>query len=101
MEIPNEKRGNWNLARGNQIALKELFEGNPYYIVDIFKEINAQIAQQMQNGENQYFENYCQLVQENFRLEHFYLTAKGVEIFFQQYEIAPYSSGIPTFLMKV
>jgi len=31
----------------------------------------------------------------------FYLTPKGVVVFFQQYEIAPYSSGIPEFTIAI
>lgn len=88
---------NWNLQTGRQIILKELFPNNPYYIIDILKEINNQIAKQIEAGENQYFDNYCGLVQENFRFENFYMVKEGVTIFFNQYEIAPYSSGIPTF----
>lgn len=88
---------NWNLQSGRQIILKELFPDNPYYIIDILKEINNQIAKQIEAGENQYFDNYCQLVQENFRFENFYMVPEGVTIFFNQYEIAPYSSGIPKF----
>lgn len=30
----------------------------------------------------------------------FYLTPKGVVVFFQQYEIAPYSTGIPEFIIE-
>lgn len=92
---------NWNLQKGSPIILRELFPHNPYYLIDILKEINLQIAKQIEEEENQYFENYCQLVQENFRLENFYITSKGVVIFFNQYEIAPYSSGIPVFLMEL
>lgn len=92
---------NWNLQTGREIILKELFPNNPYYIIDILKEINQQIASQIENGENYYFENYCQLVQENFRLENFYRVPEGVVVFFNQYEIAPYSSGIPTFKIPI
>ncbi len=91
---------NWNLQTGREIILKELFPNNPYYIIDILKEINRQIAEQIEKGENYYFENYCGLVQENFRLENFYRVPEGVVVFFNQYEIAPYSSGIPTFKIK-
>ena len=91
---------NWNLQNGRQILLKDLFPENPYFVLDILKEINNQIAQQMENGENDYFENYCQLVLENFSPENFYMVPEGIVIFFNQYEIAPYSSGIPTFLVK-
>lgn len=91
---------NWNLQNGREITLQDLFPNNPYYIVDILKEVNHQIAKQIENGENQYFDNYCQLVQENFRLENFYIVPKGVVIFFNQYEIAPYSRGIMTFKIE-
>ena len=88
---------NWNLQTGKQITLNELFPNNPYYIINILKQINHKIADQIENGEGQYFDNYCQLVQENFRLENFYIIPGAVVIFFNQYEIAPYSSGIPIF----
>lgn len=92
---------NWNLQNGKQIPLTDLFPNNPYFMIDIFREINRQIATQMESGENDYFDNYCQLVLENFNPENFYLTPKEIVIFFNQYEIAPYSSGIPTFLVKI
>ena len=91
---------NWNMQTGRFIELGSLYPNNPYYIIDILKNINVQIAKQNASGENQYFDNYCQLVLENFNLANFYITDKGVVIFFNQYEIAPYSSGIPTFLIN-
>lgn len=90
----------WNMQNGRMIMLKEFFRNNPYYIIDILKQINSQIEKQMETENGMYFENYCNLVQENLRLENFYITEKGVVIFFNQYEIAPYSSGIPTFLIR-
>ena len=92
---------NWNLQNGKSIELKNLFSQNPYYIIDIFKEINLQIESQIKNGENQYFSNFCQLVQEHFKLENFYIVPNGIKIFFNQYEIAPYSSGIPEFFIPI
>ena len=91
---------NWNMQNGRFIELKTFYPNNPYYIIEILKNINSQIAKQNASGENQFFDNYCQLVLENFNLENFYITEDGVVIFFNQYEIAPYSSGIPTFLVK-
>jgi hypothetical protein len=40
-----------------------------------------------------------QLVNENLKVNNFYLTKEGVVIYFQQYDIAPYSSGLPTFVI--
>lgn len=87
----------WDIKYGRLIPLQSFFYNNPYYIIDIIKEINRQIAEQIQNGENQFFENYCELVLESFKLENYYLSPNYIEIYFQQYEIAPYSSGIPVF----
>lgn len=90
----------WNLKQGRMIPLAFFFPNNPYYMIDIIKEINHQIAEQIEKGENQYFDNYCKLVLENFKVEKYYLTEKEIVIYFQEYEIAPYSSGIPTFMIK-
>lgn len=88
---------NWNLYEGKMLLLSYFFPNNPYYVIDILIEINKQIKEQIQNGTNYYFDNYCELVLETFNLENYYLTEKGIAIFFQQYDIAPYSSGIPVF----
>ncbi len=91
------KAQNWNLLIAKMFCLDYLYPNNPYYIIDILKEINKQIREQIVNGSDKYFDNYCELVLENFRLNNFYMYPKFIEIFFQQYDIAPYSSGIPTF----
>ena len=91
---------NWNMQNGKFIELKNLYPNNPNYILDILKDINMQLTKQIEIGQNYYFDNYCQLVLENFNSENFYITNDGVVIFFNQYEIAPYSSGIPVFYIK-
>ena len=89
----------WNLQIGKRLALSYFCPNNPYYIINILKNINNQIKQQIDEGSNYYFDNYCELVLESFRLENYYLieSKKCLAIFFQQYDIAPYSSGIPVF----
>lgn len=92
---------NWDLAVGMQFNLSRLFPNNQYYIINILKEINKQIKEQIEKeGENIYFKDYCQLVLENFNLKNFYMFPNYFEVFFQQYDIAPYSTGIPTFKIK-
>ena len=44
--------------------------------------------------------NYAKLVIENFNFEQFYLIDNNIAIFYQQYDIAPYSSGIPVFYIS-
>ncbi len=92
---------NWDLAVGMQFDLSRLFPNNQYYIINILKEINKQIKEQIEKeGENIYFKDYCQLVLENFNLKNFYMFPNYFEVFFQQYDIAPYSTGILTFKIK-
>ena len=89
-----------DLRVGKQYALSYFFPNNPYYILDILRNINNQIKQQIETGTNYYFDNYCELVLETFNIENYYLTEKGIAIYFQQYDIAPYSSGIPVFYIE-
>lgn len=83
----------WNLKQGNMIELNNLFPRNPYFMINILKQINEQIAKEPEI----YFEDTCNLVLETFNPKSFYLTPDNIVIYFQQYDIAPYSSGIRTF----
>ena len=67
----------------------------------ILKEILHQIQTQLSDDSNYYFEDYASLIIENFNFEQFYLIDNNLAIFFQQYDIAPYSSGIPVFLIDM
>lgn len=85
---------NWDFAYNKQFSLDDVYYNNPDYILCILKQINEQIKS-AETGT--YFDDYCQLVLETFNPNQFYLTNQGVTIYFQHYDIAPYSSGIPEF----
>ena len=84
-------------ARLNCNELSELFPDISNVKEYIIKMINEQIEKQIKDGDNYYFEDYSKLVTETFNEDSFYLTQEGVVIYFGQYDIAPYSSGIRTF----
>ena len=86
----------WNIQRGYRTALSQYFVG-PNYKAYIIQSVISQIEEQIKTGENQYFENYRELVVKTFDPNSFYLTEEGISVYFQQYDIAPYSSGIPVF----
>lgn len=90
---------NWNLQQGRMIELSELYKRNPNYVSEILKEINNQIKDNIQKGKNIYFEDPCCLTSAMFRVENYYLYGEFIAIFYQQYDIAPYSSGIQVFYM--
>ena len=98
--ITTRSSQNWNINLGRQFTLNALFNNNCDYVLYILKEINFQIEEQISNGSNQYFDNYCSLVLNTINLNNFYMSPGYITIFFQQYDIAPYSSGIPTFNIR-
>lgn len=88
---------NWDLISCVILPLYYFYPNNPYFILEILKSIIEQIRIEIQEGVNQYFDDYCGLVVESFNPENYYLTEDSIAIYFQQYDIAPYSSGIPVF----
>lgn len=86
----------WDLSQVCIIPLEYFFCNNPYFLLDILKEINVQIA----SNPEIYFENTCNLVLETFNPASFYLIPNGIVIYFHQYDIAPYSSGIRVFTIS-
>ena len=87
----------WNLQSGERIALAQLFPESMDYRTYLIKTIVKQIADEIAGGQNPYFENYEENVTNFFNENNFYLTPNGLVIYFQQYEIAPYASGIREF----
>jgi hypothetical protein len=83
----------WNLQKGYMLTLRRLFRCPEDYKAYIFAEITRQI----QENPEIYFEDYPKLIVQTFNEESFYCTPDGIVIYYQQYDIAPYSSGIREF----
>lgn len=95
--LTNRTSQNWDFRIRRQIKLSELFANNPNYVSSILTKINKKIEEDIKNGNNIYFENYCCLTAEKFNVYNYYLKDGKIIIYYQQYDIAPYSSGILTF----
>ncbi|TAH74814.1 MAG: DUF3298/DUF4163 domain-containing protein [Anaerolineaceae bacterium] len=91
----------WNIACSSPIRINDLFlipeDVNAFITDTIVEQIDQEVLAEMEFFP--YFENYETLVKENFNPNNFYLNDRGVIIYFQLYEIAPYASGIPEFLL--
>ena len=84
---------NWDFNYNTLLQLYEFYPRNPYFLLGILKNISNQILK----NPDIYFEDNCNLVLNTFNPQNFYLTPRGIVVYFQHYDIAPYSSGIPTF----
>ncbi len=89
----------WLLPRADRLPLERFFPSDNTYLVRIQLAVIDQIEAENAAGCGAYFENYRELVPQTFNPCQFYLTPEGLQVFFQQYDIAPYSSGIPTFCL--
>ncbi|NMC57185.1 MAG: DUF3298 and DUF4163 domain-containing protein [Eubacteriaceae bacterium] len=85
----------WNLKEQRTVKLSELFRIQLGYRIYIFKIISEEIRK----DESIYFPDWEKLVIQTFNEESFYVTYEGIVIYYQQYDIAPYSSGIREFLI--
>lgn len=85
----------WNLQEQRTIKLSELFRIQLGYRIYIFKII----ADEIKKDESIYFPDWEKLIVQTFNEESFYVTYEGIVIYYQQYDIAPYSSGIREFLI--
>ncbi len=87
----------WDARSGRRIALADLFPQGYDYEEVLIQLINEEIALRVAQDEGTYFDNYPELTKEYFDPQSFYLTPDALTIYYQQIEIAPYSTGIPTF----
>lgn len=88
----------WSFRTGRQVPITAFFS-RPNYQAPLFAIIGRQIEKRQKDSPGAYFDNYPQAIREEFQPQQFYLTGKGLVVYYQQYDIAPYSTGIPTFLI--
>jgi hypothetical protein len=87
----------WNFKDGKQMTLQHFFPDQEDFKEKIIENIEQQISEKEEKNPETYFDNYRELLRENFHPENFYLTPEGIVIYYQQYELAPYVAGIQEF----
>lgn len=85
---------NYDLATGQEVALKDLFNQGVDYKKIINQEIGAQIKANPEGGYFAQPELGFKTIADD---QPFYLADGGLVVYFAQYEIAPYAAGIPEF----
>lgn len=84
-----------DLSTGKMYSLKDLFYDNADYVDAISKIIGQKITEAKKSDNTMYFDDFSK-ISEN---QSFHLTKDGIIIYFSPYEIAPYSTGMPEFLI--
>lgn len=87
----------WDFETGAQIQLQDIYPLTSASLNNLQEYIRQQIEERMQLSPSSYFQNYNVLLKNSFRQENFYLSPESLTIYYQQYEIAPYATGIPEF----
>lgn len=85
----------WNLRTRKMIKLSTLYKCSGNYT----RYIKNRVIEEIKKDPDPYFENYEELVEQTFNINNFYATPQGLIVYFQQYDIAPYASGIREFLL--
>lgn len=91
----------WNIVGSSPIRIEDLFLNTDDVSTFVTNAIVEQIDQEalLETEFFPYFEDYHDLVKQNYNPKNFYLNDRGVIVYFQLYEIGPYASGIQEFLL--
>lgn len=89
----------WDFETGQQLQLSDFFPHNTGFIQELQSWIEHVIAERLLSNPDTYFDDYPKLLRDTFQAGNFYLISQGIVLYYQHYDIAPYSSGIPEFLL--
>lgn len=87
----------WDFHTGNAITLDDIRQLSSISLHNLHQSIARQIRERLTLSPGSYFDDYCSLLLDNFEPVNFYLQDNEMVIYYQQYDIAPYSTGIPEF----
>ncbi len=90
----------WRLQDGRRLPLPYFFSDGKDWRERVLSQILEQADRDMRKNPGVYFDDYRDRIETYFNPANFYLTPRGIAVFFQQYDIAPYSSGIVVFTIS-
>ena len=91
----------WDFSTGRQLHLDDITSLTPDTLKGLQTSIKQQIAERLKETPGSYFEDYPYLLRNKFNQNHFFLRPGYIVIYYQQYEIAPYATGIPEFSFRM
>ena len=91
----------WDFSTGRQLHLDDISALTPAALNGLQTSVERQIAERLKESPGSYFEDYPYLLRNKFNQNHFFLRPGYIVIYYQQYEIAPYATGIPEFSFRM
>lgn len=88
----------WNFSNGSRLYLSDVYPLSPDTLSNLKAHIGQQISNLLRLTPGSFFEDYKALIGKSFDSNHFYLLPESFVIYFQPYELAPYTTGIPEFV---
>jgi hypothetical protein len=89
----------WSLITGALLPLGSFFRRYRFHKELLIELILKQAEEDMRENPGIYFNNYPALIRQHFDEQQYYLTPEGLAVYYQQYDIAPYASGIVVFVI--
>ena len=91
----------WDFSTGRQLHLDDISALTPTALNGLQTSVERQIAERLKESPGSYFEDYPYLLRNKLHQNHFFLRPGYIVIYYQQYEIAPYATGIPEFSFRM
>lgn len=86
---------NYNIIEGRELELQDAFNKD----VNSYNIVKEEIVKQMKAKKDIFFDDSIDIVKNYSEPFEFYITEHGVVIYFEEYEVGPFASGIPEFLI--
>lgn len=87
----------WDFNTGSKLHLSDVYPLTPASLNKLQVSIGQQIAERLKTNPGSYFDDYQSLLRNTFDVNNYYVRPGGGVIYYQQYDIAPYSTGLPEF----
>lgn len=86
---------------GERLSLAEFFSPGAPYEERILANVVSSIEERRSEDPSAFFENSSELARAAFHPANYYLSPGTLNVYFQQYDIAPYATGIPVFSIEL
>lgn len=87
----------FELMRGTKIPLYCYFKKGADYRRMLMFEIMKLADERLKKEPGIFFDDYEMLIMKNFDEDNYFLSPEGLSVYYQHYDIAPYSTGIVVF----